>query len=120
MHKKAQEQFEKVIYNKQLSIYAIKNLTYLTFLKKLNFNTFPDINFKLIYRINFKNFRKIKLKIFNPNNFKYQKYKNNKIFNLDLSRIKLYIKNKKRTCIRKTNSVVNLFDFYGEFLKVYV
>ena len=30
------------------------------------------------------------------------------------------MKNKKRTCIRKTNSVVNLFDFYGEFLKVYV
>lgn len=41
VHKKAQEQFEKVIYNKQLSIYSVKNLTYLTFLKKLNLNTFP-------------------------------------------------------------------------------
>lgn len=31
VHKKAQEQFEQVIYNKQLSLYTIKNLTYLTF-----------------------------------------------------------------------------------------
>ena len=53
-----------MIYNKQLSVYAMKNLTYLTFLKRLNFNTFADINFKLKYRINPKNFRKIKLKIF--------------------------------------------------------
>jgi hypothetical protein len=98
----------------------MKNLTYLTFLKRLNFNTFADINFKLKYRINPKNFRKIKLKIFNPNNFKFQKYENNKIFNLDLYKIKFYMEKKKITCVKKTNSVINLFDFYGEFLRAYV
>jgi ribosomal protein S10 len=120
VHKSAQEQFETIIYNKQLSLYAIKNLTYLTFLKKLNFNLFPDINLKLKYRINSNNLKKIKVKIFNPNNFKFQKYKNDQIFNLDLYKIKLFIKNKRKTYIKKTNSVLNLFDFYGEFLKVYV
>ena len=108
VHKKAQEQFEKVVYNKQLSIYAVKNLTYFTFLKKVNFNTFPDVHFKLKYRINSKNVKKIKLKIFNPNNFKFQNYKNNITFNLDLSKIKLYMKNKKKACIKKIENEVQI------------
>jgi ribosomal protein S10 len=56
VNKQAQEQFQRIIYNKQLSLYTIKSVTYLTFLKKLNFNLFPDINFKLKSRIHLKNF----------------------------------------------------------------
>ena len=117
VNKTAQEQFEKIIFNKQFTLQTIKNLKFYIFLKRLNFELFPDINFKLKYKINYHDFRKIKLKIFNPNNFKFKKYKNSKFFNLNLDEIKLLKRAKKETFLKKTNILLNLFDFYGEFFK---
>ena len=54
VNKKAQEQFESRLFKKQFTIQTTRNFQYLIFLKRLNYNLFPDINIKLKYIINFR------------------------------------------------------------------
>ena len=70
VNKKAQEQFESRFFKKQFTIQTAKNLKYLIFLKKLNYDLFPDIDIKLKCIIINKNVTKLGLKVFNPNQFK--------------------------------------------------
>jgi len=101
--------------DKQVTLQTIKNLKYFIFLKKINFELFSDVKLKLKYKINSNDFQKIQLRIFNPNNFKFRKYKINKFFNLDLDKIELLKKNKKKVVLKKISVLLDLFGFYAEF-----
>lgn len=115
VNKKAQEQFENKILKKQLTIQITKSYKYLIFLKKLNYNLFPDINIKVQYR---KNLKLLPLKIFYPNNFKFNKYINLKSFNTkNLNQQKENKKSYRTLIAKKTNLLLKIFDIYGEFLK---
>jgi hypothetical protein len=73
VNKSAQEQFESRLFKTQFRIQTTKTFRYLTFLKKLNSNLFPDINIKLKYIANNNGTQKFRLKIFNPNFCKFKK-----------------------------------------------
>ena len=105
VNKKAQEQFEKIIFKNQIILQINKHLKYWIFLKNLNFNLFADVSIKLKYKINNKDSRQIKLKTFNLNNFKFKKYQN--------------LKNYKKilTIFNKTHILLSVLDLHGEFLK---
>ena len=120
VNKKAQEQFESRLFKKQLTIQTTKNLKYLIFLKKLNYDLFPDINIRLKYIINKKDIFKLGLKIFNPNYFKMNKNYNLKDNNFNLQRLNQL---KKKTfllkflLVKKANHILKVFDLYGELFK---
>lgn len=123
VNKKAQEQFESRLFKRQFTIQTAKNLKYLIFLKRLNYNLFPDINIKLKCVITNKNLKKLGLKIFNPNHFKINKYYNLKTGNFNLKTLNQLKKEKtfsKFILAKKTNRLLKVFDLYGEFLKIYV
>ena len=120
VNKKAQEQFESRLFKKQFTIQTTKNFQYLIFLKRLNYNLFPDINIKLKCVINNRNIQKLGLKIFNPNYLKFNKYCTFRANNLDLQSLNSFIKKKtlsKLAVPRKAHRILKVFDLYGEFLK---
>lgn len=120
VNKKAQEQFESRIFKKQFTVQTLKNLKYLIFLKRLNYNLFPDVNIKLKYIITDKNSKKLGLKTVNPNYYKINKYYNLKLNNFNLKNL-AQLKRKNTTSklylAKKTNHLLQVFDLYGEFLK---
>jgi ribosomal protein S10 len=79
VNKKAQEQFEYRLFKKQFTIQATKIFRYLVFLKKLNYNLFPDIHMKLKLAIRNKSMIKLGLKTFDPNYGKSHKFYSFKI-----------------------------------------
>lgn len=116
VNKKAQEQFESRMFKKQLTIQITKSYKYLIFLKKLNYNLFPDISIKIQYR---KNLKLLPLQIFYPNNFKFNKYVILK--NLNVKNLNQQKQNKKlhtNLITKKTNFLLKIFDIYGQFLKL--
>lgn len=78
VNKKAQEQFEHRVFKKQFVITGTKTLRYLVFVKKLNYNLFPDISIKLKCLIKNKSVSKLGLKTFDPNfckSFRFYSFK---------------------------------------------
>ncbi len=120
VNKKAQEQFESRFFKKQFTIQITKNLKYLIFLKKLNYDLFPDTDIKLKCIITNENKKKLGLKVFNPNNFKINKYYSLKTNNFNLKNLNKLKKKKtlsKSLLTQKTTRLLKIFDLYGEFLK---
>jgi len=77
VNKKAQEQFETIIFKKHFKILIKKNSKLLLFLKKISYNAYSDINIKIKELLNSSNFFvKKKLKIISLNNFKVNMYCN--------------------------------------------
>lgn len=122
VNKKAQEQFESRLFEKQFTIQTTKILKYLIFLKRLNYNLFPDIDIKLKCVISNKKIEKLGLKIFNPNHFKINKLSNLKSNNLALNNLILLDKkndaSSKILLARKATRLLEVFDLCGEFLKI--
>lgn len=120
VNKKAQEQFESRLFKKQFTVQTTKNFQYLIFLKKLNYNLFPDINIKLKCIINNKNIQNLGLKTFNPNYLKFNKYSTFKANNVNLQNLNSLIKKKtlsKLAITKNAQRILRVFDLYGEFLK---
>jgi ribosomal protein S10 len=121
VNKKAQEQFESRLFKKQFTVQTKKNLKYLIFLKRFNYDLFPDVDIKLKYIITSKDTEKLALKVFNPNYFKINKYYGFKANNLNLKNLNQLIKKKnifsKFLLTRKTTRLLKIFDLYGEFFK---
>jgi ribosomal protein S10 len=120
VNKKAQEQFESRVFRKQFTIQTIKNFRYLTLLKRLSYNLFPDIDIKLKYVISSSDSIKLGLKAINPDYYKINKYYNLKANNLDLKNLdQLKQRNTlpKLLLAKKTSRLLKIFDLYGEFLK---
>ena len=121
VNKKAQEQFESRLFKKQFTTQTTKNFKYLIFLKRLNYDLFPDINIKLKCIIADKDNIKLGLKVFNPNNFKINKCYNLKANNLNLKSLNQLKKKdnvlSKSLLDQKANRLLKVFDLYGEFLK---
>jgi ribosomal protein S10 len=113
VNKTAQEQFEKEFFKKQFQIQTITDLNYLIFLKKLNFNIYPNAN--IILKCNNLNNKNFNFKIFNPNNFKFNKYFYLKLQNVKL---RLLIKNKNKL-LQNLNYYIHIMDMYGESKKMF-
>ena len=96
--KKAQEQFEKKIFVKNLSLYSRKLPKYLLFLKKIRNFIFSDVHLKVKFNV---------------------KNKNDKNLFCDLDQLKLNIFQnvlplKKNS--EKINNLIKTMDIYGEFV----
>jgi ribosomal protein S10 len=114
VNKIAQEQFEQEFLKKQFKIQTIKNSNYLVYLKKLNFNIYPDTNIILKCNNNMI-FKSFNFKVFNPNNFKFDKHFFLKIQNTKLKTL-IKIKNKSKL-FKNLNSYLYIMDIYGESQK---
>jgi ribosomal protein S10 len=74
VNKIAQEHFKIELLKKQFKLQTTENSNFSIFLKKFNFNLYPDINLKLKYKVDNTKIKNLKSKILNPNNFKFNKY----------------------------------------------
>nr|QYC61886.1 ribosomal protein S10 [Stephanopyxis turris] len=83
VNSKAGEYYVYNIYSKQINLYSFNLLKFLTFLKKLKINIFPDVSFKLIFFFNKSLIKTKKKKIFNPDLFKIKN-------NVDSKYLKLF------------------------------
>lgn len=121
VNKRAQEQFERKLFKKQLLINTTKTFKYLIFLKKLNYNVFSDISIKLKCIINNKDVQQLGLKTFSPNCCKFKQFYSFKVsFFYWKSRRKIYEKNTvflRLFSLQKTIRLAKFLDLYGECLK---
>ena len=67
VNKKAQDQFEFHVYNKQLSLYSFQGLKLIKVLKRIQHKLFADVKIKVGYVFNESKLKKKGWKKFNPN-----------------------------------------------------
>ena len=94
VNKKAQDQFEFRVYNKQLSLYSFQSLKLLKVLKQIQHKLFADVKIKVGFVFNDSKLKKKVRKKFNPNKIVLTKNKANESF---------------------SKSHLQLLDMYGEF-----
>ena len=100
VNKTSQEQFEYFIYNKKIKIHVSQLAKFIFIFKKINIQTFSDINIKTKFLVNPKLFKIILFNNTNPDKFKLQPFVNHKIS----------ITNK------TSQTLLKLFDINGEIL----
>jgi ribosomal protein S10 len=112
VNKKAQEQFETLIYSKQLSIYSIKQLKHLLFLKKIQNNLFSDVKLKIKFSINYNKEKKFNLNTLGPKNYLLKLCASKNILTQKKS-----LNNKKKLIdfnLLATKKILKILDTYGE------
>jgi ribosomal protein S10 len=102
VNKKAQTQLEYRIYATQIKISVKNSSKYLTLLKKIKANIFPDLKLKTQILISKQNNFQLQTKLLKPINFSLNKFSTNKI-----SDSKTKISNKALTYLK-------LLDCFGE------
>lgn len=108
VNKTAQEQFENIVYSRQLSKSDLKIKKTLFCFKTVKKNLFADLKIKVKFGLNKKRGKKLKLSLLNPNNFQLT-------FNTHS-----YLQFKKREnkqnllLTKQINKILKLFEIYGE------